>query len=151
MGIHKVKRKPCRNTDGGAILTSEGGAFLPKVNDMKKFNAVLVGALMGAMLATPVLAASSNACLQHNRIWGWRALDERTVLVTDRMQNRYTINMSGSCFGLTDGGAILVFRTWTNLSCVGVGDLLGVRTPGLGFISCSISNVQAGAPGATPG
>jgi hypothetical protein len=118
---------------------------------MKKSNAVLVGALMGAMLATPVLAASSNACLQHNRIWGWRALDERTVLVTDRMQNRYTINMRGSCFGLTDGGAILVFRTWSNLSCVGVGDLLGVRTPGLGFTSCSISNVQAGAPAPTQG
>ncbi|HMI98161.1 MAG TPA: DUF6491 family protein [Micropepsaceae bacterium] len=118
---------------------------------MKKSHAGLVGALMGAMLATPVLAASSDACLQHNRIWGWRALDERTVLVTDRMQNRYTINMRGSCFGLTDGGAILVFRTWTNLGCVGVGDLLGVRTPSLGFTSCSISNVQAGAPGPAPG
>jgi len=106
---------------------------------------------MGALLATPVLAASDNACLQHNRIWGWRALDERTILATDRMQHRYTINMRGGCIGLTDGGAILVFRTWTNLSCVGSGDLIGVRTPGLGFVSCSISNVQAGAPAAAAG
>jgi hypothetical protein len=118
---------------------------------MKKFHAVLAGALMGAMLATPVLAASNNACLQHNRIWGWRALDARTILVTDRMQNRYTVNMRGGCYGLTDGGAVLVFRTWSNLSCIGGGDLIGVRTPGLGFTSCSISDVQAGAPAPTQG
>lgn len=117
---------------------------------MKNNNAVLVGALIGALLATPVIAAD-NACLQHNRVWGWRALDERTLLVTDRLQNRYTVNLQGGCIGVTYGGAILVFRIWTNLSCIGKGDLIGVRTPGLGFVSCSISNVQAGAPAPVQG
>lgn len=111
---------------------------------MKRRNVIVAGALMGAMLATPVLAAANSACLQHNRVWSWRAMDERTVLVTDRMKNRYTMNLRGACTGLTDGGAVLVFRTWTNLGCVGTGDLLGVRTPGLGFVTCAISNVQAG-------
>src|SRR3954469_10642416 len=113
---------------------------------MKRKSAVLVGALMGAMLATPVLAASGNACLQHSRIWSTRIVDDHTVVVTDRTHNRYTVNVRGACTGLTNGDAVLVFRTWTNLGCVGPGDMLGVRTAGLGFVSCYIDNVQGGAP-----
>jgi hypothetical protein len=117
---------------------------------MTSKNSVLVGALMGAMLATPVMAAAGDACLQHNRIWGWRALDERTLVATDRNQNRFTIHLQGGCVGLTDGASQLVFRTWQNLSCVGSGDLIGVRSPGVGFVTCSIADVQAGAPAAAP-
>lgn len=112
---------------------------------MRKMKTLLAGALLGAMSATPVLAAANGACLPHNRIWGWRALDARTIQVTDRMQHRYIVNVNGYCGGLTQGGAVLVFRTWTNLSCLAPGDLIGVRTPGIGFVTCSIANVQAGA------
>ena len=118
---------------------------------MKKKNAVLAGALMGAILATPVLAASETACLQHNRILSWKALDGRTLLVTDRSQNRYTVRMNGGCVGLNNAAATLVFQQWMNLSCLASGDMIGVRTPGLGYASCSVAGVQAGAPGAVPG
>jgi len=113
---------------------------------MSKTNAVLVGALMGVMLASPVMAAANEACLQHNRIWGWKAVDQRTIVLTDRHYQRYTVHLRGGCVGLTNGAAILVFRTWTDLGCVAPGDLIGVRSPGLGFVNCSIADVQAGAP-----
>ena len=107
---------------------------------------ILVGALMGAMLATPVMAAAGDACLQHNRILSLRALDARTVLATDRNYRRFTIHMNGACAGLNTGVATLVFQTWQNLACVNRGDIVGVVATGLGFVTCSVAGVQAGAP-----
>ena len=105
---------------------------------------VLVGALMGLMLATPVLAATGEACLQHNRILNLRALDNRTVVATDVNYHRFTIHMNAGCIGLDNATAHLVFRTWQNLACVDHGDIIGVQSPGLGFVTCSIAGVQAG-------
>ncbi|MGH8507817.1 MAG: hypothetical protein ACREVH_03760, partial [Gammaproteobacteria bacterium] len=107
-------------------------------------NAVLIGALAGLMPATPVLAAAEDACLRHNRILTWRAVDDRTVMVTDRSRNRYTVHMSPGCLGLNDGTAALVFRPTLELGCIGPGDILGVQTAAHGFISCSIRSVQTG-------
>ena len=103
---------------------------------------------MGATAATPVMAAADEACLQHNRIWSTRIVDDHTIVATDRSYKQYTVRLRGACTGLTNGNAVLIFRTWTNLGCIGDGDLLGVRTPGLGFVNCSIDNVLAGAPAA---
>jgi hypothetical protein len=111
---------------------------------MNKKSTVLVGALMGVMMATPVLAASGEACLQHNRILNMRALDSNTVLATDRNYHRYTIHMNPGCVGLDNGGSHLVLRTWQNLACVDRGDIIGVQVPGMGFVTCSIDNIQAG-------
>jgi hypothetical protein len=99
--------------------------------------------LIAVAVAHPVLAASQQACLRHNRISSWKTLDERTVLVTDRAQQRYAVRMNPGCLGLTDGSATLAFRPVTDLGCIGPGDLLGVRTAAHGFISCSIVGVQA--------
>lgn len=108
---------------------------------MKTF---LVGALMGLMLATPVMAATGEACLQHNRILNLRALDNRTVVATDVNYHRFTIHMNAGCIGLDNAAAHLVFRTWQNLACVDHGDIIGVQAPGLGFVTCSIAGVQVG-------
>ena len=110
---------------------------------MTRKKAALVGLLASVVLVHPVLAASQEACLRHNRILSLKTLDERTVLVTDRAQNRYAVRMNPGCLGLTDGSATLVFRPTTDLGCVGPGDLLGVRTAAHGFVSCSIVSVQA--------
>ena len=106
---------------------------------------VLVGALAGVMLASPVLAAAEDACLQHNRIFSTKVLDATTVLATDLRHNQFTIHMNPGCTGLTYGGSHLIFRTWQNLGCVDKGDILGVQVPGMGFVSCSIAGVTAGA------
>jgi hypothetical protein len=111
---------------------------------MKTRNAILVGALMGTMLASPVMAASGEACLQHNRILNMRAIDGRTVLATDRNYHRFTIKMNPGCTGLDNAASHLVMRTWQNLGCVDKGDIIGVRAPGLGFVTCSIDSIHAG-------
>ena len=108
---------------------------------MKTF---LVGVLLGVMLTTPVMAATGDACLQHNRILSLRTLDDRTVVATDLNYHRFTIHMNAGCVGLDNPGAHLVFRTWRNLACVDHGDIIGVQAPGLGFVTCSIAGVQAG-------
>jgi hypothetical protein len=113
---------------------------------MKRVRSILAGALATMTFATPLLAATGDACLQHNRIWGSQVFDAHTIVVTDRSYKKYTVRVRGACTGLTNGDAILIFRTWTNLGCIGDGDLLGVRTPGFGFVNCMIDTVQAGAP-----
>jgi hypothetical protein len=124
------------------MLNSWQRKRLQEAKTMAKKNAALIGVLAGLTLATPVLAAAEEACLRHNRILTWRALDDRTVLVTDRSRDRYTVHMSPGCLGLTDGTASLIFRPTLQLGCIGPGDLLGVRTAAHGFISCSIRSVQ---------
>jgi hypothetical protein len=113
---------------------------------MKNRNAVLIGVLAGVMLASPVLAAADDACLKHNRIFSTKVIDQTTVLATDWQHNRFTIHVNPGCPGITYGGSHLVFRTWQNLSCVGTGDLIGVQVPGMGFVTCAINGVTAGAP-----
>jgi hypothetical protein len=118
------------------------GAF---ESTMATKRSALSGLLLGVISATPLLAAAEDACLRHNRILSWRAVDDRTVLVTDRSRNRFTVHMSPGCLGLTDGTASLMFRPAVQLGCVGPGDVLGVTTAAFGFISCSIRGVQTAA------
>jgi hypothetical protein len=102
----------------------------------------VTGLLMGATLASPVIAAE-NACLQSNRVWGWKALDDRTLEVTDRNYQRYTVHLTGGCIGLDKyAAAPLVISTRTSLGCVGQGDRIAFRAPGLGPLSCVVMDVN---------
>src|SRR6267378_1013531 len=85
-------------------------------------------ALVGADSATPVKAAD-NACLQNNRIWGWQAVDDRTLIVTDRTYRRFTVHLTGGCIGLDKyAAASLVVRTATSLSCLMTGDRIAFNS-----------------------
>ncbi len=107
-----------------------------------------VSTLAATLIATQVLAASGEACLQRNRLQSWRAVDESTMIMFDIRQNQYTVQMKGRCSNLARPAAILVYRTWQNLSCLQSGDIIAVTAPGLGAVTCSVAGVQAGAPGA---
>ena len=115
---------------------------------MKK-NLFAISTLVGTLIATQVLAASGDACLQRNRLQSWKAVDESTMVMTDIQQNRYTVQMKGRCSNLARPAAVLVYRTWQNLSCLQSGDIIAVTAPGLGAVTCSVAGVQAGVPGAT--
>jgi hypothetical protein len=101
------------------------------------------------MLATPVLAAADEACLQHNRFMNWRAIDEQTLVMTDINYKTYTVRMEPRCQGVTNGAAKLIFRTWTNLGCLMPGEIVTVTSPGIGERQCAVAQVMAGAPAAS--
>ena len=118
---------------------------------MTTMKAVLVGTILAATLASPVLAAAGDACLQNNRIWGWQAVDERTLLVTDVSYKRYTVHLTGGCIGLkTYATATMVFTPKTSLGCLSQGDKISFDSPGLGPMSCFVTTVEAGVPSTPP-
>lgn len=109
---------------------------------MSSFRAIIAGLLIGATLASPVLAAE-DACLQANRIWGWQAVNDRTLVVTDRTYNRFTVRLSGGCINLAQNtGQQLVFRTKTSLGCVSQGDRIAFNSLGLGRLTCFVNGVE---------
>jgi hypothetical protein len=115
----------------------------------RKSLALAMAALAGALaLSSSVLPASSvpvpdkQACLQNNRIWGWRALNERTLVVTDINYRSFLVHLRGGCVGLNNAIFALRFRTWTNLGCLGQGDSVSYRAPALGEMSCFVREVE---------
>ena len=108
--------------------------------------------LTGLNLAGPVFAADNNACLQSNRIWGWQAVNDRTLILTDTSYRRYTVNLTGGCIGLAQyAGAKLAVRTKTSLGCVSQGDTIDFNSPAIGPMSCFVQTVRNGVPSAPPG
>ena len=116
---------------------------------MKTALGLIIGVLMGTVAATPILA-QGEACLQHNRMQSWRAINEHTLDFTDLQRHHYTITMTPACRGVTDPLAHLIFHTWENLECLPVGEILMVTRPEFGATQCAVASVQAQAP-AGPG
>ena len=112
------------------------------------FRQLVIGILLGLSAASPVLAAAEEkTCLQNNRIWGWNALNDRTLVVTDRTYNKYTVNLSGGCINLRQyTGVNLLIRTKTDLGCVSAGDRVAFNSPGIGPLTCFVNSVQPGEP-----
>ena len=113
-----------------------------------KRNLLTVCTLAATLVATQVLAASADACLQRNLLQSWRAIDNSTMVMTDNQYKQYTVRMKGNSSNLDRPAAMLIYRTWQNLACLQSGDIIGVTAPGLGLVTCSIAGVSAGAPGA---
>ena len=113
---------------------------------------IVIALLIGVSLAQTVFAAEDKACLQNNRIWGWQAVNDRTLILTDRSYQRYTVNLSGGCINLDRyAGAKLVVRTKTNLGCLSQGDTIDFNSPGIGRLSCFVQGVRSGVPSTPPG
>lgn len=112
---------------------------------MRKRFAAIIGVLMGVAAATPVLA-QGQACLQHNRMQSWKAINNHTLDFTDLDRHHYTVTMTPACLGVTDPLAHLIFHTWLNLECLPVGEIIDVTSPEFGRTSCSVAGVQADLP-----
>jgi hypothetical protein len=125
--------------------------------------ALVSGALAAGALTTlavlPSAPASAQyfgdrrddtACLQNNRIWGWRVINERTLIVNDRQNRPFVVRLSGGCIGLTNANMRMGFHTWTNLGCLARGDRVSFVAPALGQQSCFVQDVQP-FRGAVPG
>jgi len=112
---------------------------------MKIKFAALVGVLMGVAAATPVLA-QGQACLQHNRMQSYKAINEHVLDFTDLDRHHFIVSMDPACLGLRDPQSHLIFHTWINLECLPVGEIVDVVSPEFGRTSCAVSNVQIKLP-----
>jgi len=91
---------------------------------------------------SPAFAQSGDACLQNNRIWNTSVVDDRTIIVSDRFNNPFVVELSGGCIGLTRNFGRIDFRTRTNLGCLGRGDRVSFSDRTLGRNTCFVSGVH---------
>ena len=115
-----------------------------------KTKLLVISTVTASLLASQVLAAAGAACLQHNRMQSWRAIDETTMVMTDMLMNRYTVRLKNRCSNIARPAAVITSRTWQNLSCLQPGEIIMVTAPGMGSVTCSVASVEGGAPNAPP-
>ena len=109
--------------------------------------ATALAALMMPHSASAQPAAPQQTCLQNNRIWGWNAVNDQLLIVTDLQYHRYIVRLSGGCIGLSAYPlTALRFRTWTHLGCLQRGDTVAYRAPALGPLNCFVNEVQPYSP-----
>ena len=106
--------------------------------------AVLVtGVLSDSLPISPAAARSSSTCLRNNRIWSTSVVNDRTLIVRDRQDNPFVVELSGGCTGLTSSLGRINFRTRTDLGCLGSGDRVSFRNTGMrGTDTCFVRQVH---------
>jgi len=107
----------------------------------------LLSTAASALAAEPLGPAAPPApktCLQNNRIYTWRAVSTRELIVGDIEGNVFTVHLSGGCVGLNDSILQIQFGTDTNLGCLRRGDRVSYREPVLGRMSCFVNEVHPG-------
>ena len=97
-------------------------------------------AVAGAMPVVP--AEAQSTCLRNNRIFGWEAMDDHTLVLSDRQRNRYTVRLNGGCLGLRENLHNIAFRTSTSLGCLRPGDRVSFRTSSFGPETCFVQSVE---------
>ena len=108
---------------------------------------IWAGILTSLMLAEPIVAVAKEACLQHNRLKNWRAVDADTLLYTDWTGKKFLVNFRAPCRNLTSSTAILVLGSeWLNLSCLHRGDPIRVADIGMGISTCRVASVEFAEP-----
>ena len=97
------------------------------------------------VLAAP--AHAQSACLQIGRIWSWKALDAKTLIVEDKLYHNYKVALEGFCprlpFKLSLG-----FKSNSGingLDCLHRGDEVVSQDVGVHY-SCPIMTITAYTP-----
>jgi Family of unknown function (DUF6491) len=77
-------------------------------------------------LSSPALAAPS--CLELGRIWSWKVVDNKTLIVEDDTHQKFKMSLMGFCPDLQFKERI-AFKSFggTELSCLGSGDYVLAR------------------------
>lgn len=114
---------------------------------MRKMPWVWVGILTTLILAEPISAVAEEACLQHNRLKNWRAVNADTILYTDWTGKKYLVTFRDPCPNLTNSTAFLVIGPeWLDLSCLHRGDPIRVAGIGLATSICRVASVEFAEP-----
>ena len=98
---------------------------------------------LGLVLGTLSAAAQSGVCLRTQQIDNWEVVDDRTLIVTDRLDRQYRLGLVGSCTGLQQTRFSLGFETFSELSCVRPGDSIRYNDLTFGPERCRITSVES--------
>jgi hypothetical protein len=119
-------------------------------------NSLFSAAAPLSFFVTMPALAQEAACVRLNEIRSTETVNDRTLVVTNRQSDKYSIHMSGVCIGLSMAGAVPIFRPQSELDCLKRGDRIGYNYPGQGLPTsvrtvddqevCFIESVTAGEP-----
>ena len=109
-----------------------------------------------ASLAIPLMAQAQTAapakaapvCLRQNMVLGWNVVDDKTLIVTDRVQKTYQVSLKPGCFDLK-WHLRLSFRSYSGsgLACLARNDYVIVPPEtGTPPQRCLISDITASPP-----
>ena len=105
--------------------------------------------LAAGLAAMPAQAATGDAnCIAPINFWSWKAVDNRTVILTDRSRHDYKISLAPGCFDIAFNLNIGVksFST-SRLQCISRGDQLIVPAGGGSPTQyCMIQSIDAYTP-----
>jgi len=117
---------------------------------------ILISALVSSAFIMAPASAEEVACVRLNEIRSIETYDDRTLVVTNREEEQYSVHLSGPCPGLSIPGVAPTFRPQSELDCLKRGDRIGFNYPGQGLTTsvrpvddqevCFIESVSAGEP-----
>ena len=109
-----------------------------------------MGKIVLAAFGITLLAISAQAqpaCLQAGRIWSWKPLDKKTLIVEDELHRKFRLGLAGYCpalpfkldLGFKSNGGI------SGLDCLGKGDDVISHDTGIPY-TCTIMNIVPYTP-----
>lgn len=114
------------------------------------FFALTVPIAAQAQVASAVPAA--QICLRQNMVLGWNVVDDKTLIVTDRLRKAYKVSLMPGCFNLKFQMR-LSLRSYSGmgLSCLARNDYVLVPpNAGMPGQRCLISDIALYAPPLVP-
>ncbi len=89
---------------------------------------ILLIASLAMLIAAPAFAR--QPCLEFGRIWSWKVIDNKTLIVEDETHQKFKVGLMGICPEIRFNRDTLGFesRGSTRLSCLTLGDDVIVRS-----------------------
>jgi hypothetical protein len=124
---------------------------------MKNKTILAATVIASTLVSIPALAqGAADVCLRLHDVQNTTVHDSSTLVATDRLRNKFTVHMNGTCTGLTTNAQPLMFRPISEYSCLRRGDRVSYSMPGeplnislrgaSGQSTCFIASVTEGAP-----
>src|SRR6185503_14107898 len=95
--------------------------------------------------ASATIAQSQGVCLQLKDFASWWAVDENSIVYTDRQGHAYTMRFRDNCPSGTRDPA-LVYRNMKRSGCITKGDTIDVTAGHIAPHACVVELLRVGAP-----
>lgn len=99
--------------------------------------------ILKLVFGTIPAAAQDRVCLRAQQIDNWEIVDDKTLIVTDRLDRQYRLGLIGNCIGLQQTRFSLGFETFSELICIRPGDSIQYNDLTFGAERCTISSIES--------